>query len=79
MNYQTLKNLLPNDELHFIDDCEIFFNENPSLYDSYLEDYEYILFENTIFDFNNTIDILNSNNIKYTIHTDSYNLDFIII
>lgn len=79
MNFTKLQSLLPNDELHFIDDCEIFFNENPNLYDSYLEDYEYILFENTIFDFHNTIKILNSNNIKYIIKTDSLNLDFILI
>jgi hypothetical protein len=44
-----------------------------------LIDYTFILFENTINDFNETINILNTNNIKYTIKTDLLNLDYILI
>ena len=44
-----------------------------------LLNHTFILFENTINDYNETIEILNNNNIKYTIKTDSLNLDYILI
>ena len=77
-NYKYITNLLPNEEIHFIDDCEIFFNENPDLYDSYLEDYEFIIFEYTIDDYNNILKTLKNNNIKYTIKQDEFNLNIIV-
>ncbi len=77
-NYKYITNLLPNEEIHFIDDCEIFFNENPDLYDSYLEDYEFIIFEYTIDDYNNILKTLKNNNIKYEIHKDEFGLEIII-
>ena len=82
MNYNQLQSLLPNDELHYISDSNQFFIDNqinPS--ENYIFDElnDFILFEYTISDFSDTIARLNSNNINYTIHTDSYNLDFIII
>jgi len=63
MNYTQLQLLLMNDELHY--------NESNKS--------EFILYENTCYDFNNTIQILNDNNIKYTIETDELNLDTILI
>ena len=63
MNYTQLQLLLMNDELHY--------NESNKS--------EFILYENTCHDFNNTIKILNDNNIKYTIETDELNLDTILI
>ena len=82
MNYNQLQSLLPNDELHYISDSTQFFIDNqinPS--ENYIFDElnDFILFEYTISDFSDTIARLKSNNINYTIHTDSYNLDFIII
>ena len=82
MNYNQLQSLLPNDELHYISDSNQFFIDNkinPS--ENYIFDElnDFILFEYTISDFSDTIARLKSNNINYTIHTDSYNLDFIII
>jgi len=63
MTYNKLQSLLPNDEIHY--------NNNSTS--------EFILYENTIDDFYNTIKILNNNNIKYTIETDELNLDTILI
>ena len=63
MTYNKLQSLLPNDEIHYNDN-------NKS---------EFILFENTIDDYYNTISILKSNNIKFTIETDELNLDTILI
>ena len=63
MTYNKLQSLLPNDEIHYNDN-------NKS---------EFILYENTIDDFYNTLKILNNNNIKYTIETDELNLDTILI
>tara|TARA_R100001463_G_scaffold60880_1_gene113524 strand:+ start:1545 stop:1736 length:192 start_codon:yes stop_codon:yes gene_type:complete len=63
MTFNKLQSLLPNDEIHYNDN-------NKS---------EFILYENTIDDFYNTLEILNNNNIKYTIETDELNLDTILI
>jgi hypothetical protein len=63
MTFTKLQSLLPNDEIHYNDN-------NKS---------EFILYENTIDDFYNTIEILNNNNIKYIIETDELNLDTILI
>ena len=63
MTFNKLQSLLPNDEIHYNDN-------NKS---------EFILYENTIDDFYNTLKILNNNNIKYTIETDELNLDTILI
>ena len=63
MNFTQLQLLLMNDELHY--------NESNKS--------EFILYENTCYDFYNTIQILNDNNIKYTIETDELNLDTILI
>lgn len=79
MNYIKLKKLLPVEEIHHIDDCEVFFNENPKLYDSYLEDYQYILFEYTISCFSEVIKTLKENNIQYLIKSDKLDLDIILI
>ena len=77
-NYKYITNLLPNETIHFIDDCEIFFNQNPDLYQPLLEDYEFIIFEYTIDDYNNILKTLKNNNIKYEIHKDEFGLEIII-
>ena len=82
MNYNKLQSLLPNDELHYISDSTQFFIDNqinPKENHTFDELNDFILFEYTIHDFSDTIARLKSNNINYTIHTDSYNLDYIII
>ena len=63
MTYQQLQLLLPNDEIHY--------NNNHSS--------EFILYENTIDDFTETIYILDNHNIPYTIETDELSLDTILI
>ena len=63
MTYQQLQLLLPNDEIHY--------NNN------HLS--EFILYENIINDFTETLYILDNHNISYTIETDELNLDTIII
>ena len=78
MNYNQLQSLLPNDELHYISDSTQFFIDN-QIKSKKFNNNTFILFENTIEDFTHTTDILTNNNIDYTIYTDSYNLDYIII
>ena len=63
MTYQHLQLLLPNDEIHY--------NNNHSS--------QFILYENTIDDFTETIYILDNHNIPYTIETDELSLDTILI
>ena len=82
MNYSKLQSILPNDEIHYITDSTEFFKDNDMKLDDNMDlllNHTFILFENTIFDFNNTIELLNTNNIKYTIKTDLLNLDYILI
>jgi len=82
MNYTQLQLLLQNDELHYITDSTEFFKDNDMKLDDNMDlllHHTFILFENTINDYNETISLLNSNNIKYTIKTDLLNLDYILI
>ena len=82
MTIKQLQSLLPNDELHYITDSTEFFKDNNMKLDDNMDlllHYTYILFENTIEDFTETLYILDMNNIKYTIKTDNLNLDYILI
>ena len=63
MTYQHLQSLLPTDEIHY--------NNNHSS--------QFILYENTIDDYYNTINTLKHYNIDYTIETDELSLDTILI
>ena len=78
MKYNKLKSILKNNsEIHYITDSEIFFDENNININNFKNN-KFILFEYTT-EFIPTMNILNNNNIKYTIHTDEMDLKFIII
>jgi len=82
MTYQHLQLLLPNDEIHYITDSTEFFKDNNMKLDDNMDlllHYTFILFENTIDDYTETLYILDNNNIPYTIKTDKLNLDYILI
>jgi hypothetical protein len=82
MNYSKLQSILPNDEIHYITDSTEFFKDNNMKLDDNMDlllHHTFILFENTINDYYETISLLKSNNIKYTIKTDLLNLDYILI
>ena len=82
MNYTQLQLLLQNDELHYITDSTEFLKDNNMKLDDNMDlllHHTFILFENTINDYNETLDILDMNNIPYTIKTDLLNLDYILI
>jgi hypothetical protein len=78
MTYSKLQSILPNDEINYISDSTQFFIDN-QIKSKQFKNNEFILFEYTIDYFQDTIDKLNKNNIKYSIHTDSFDLDYIII
>jgi len=78
MTYSKLQSILPNDEINYISDSTQFFIDN-QIKSKQFKNNEFILFEYTIDCFQDTIDKLNKNNIKYSIHTDSFDLDYIII
>ena len=82
MNYTQLQLLLQNDELHYITDSTEFLKDNNMKLDDNMDlllHHTFILFENTINDYNETLYILDMNNIPYTIKTDLLNLDYILI
>ena len=82
MNFTQLQLLLQNDELHYISDSTEFFKDNDMKLDDNMDlllHHTFILFENTINDFTETLYILDNNNIPYTIKTDNLNLSYILI
>ena len=79
MTYNKLNSILKNNsEIHYKSDCSQFFLDNNLSISDYSK-YKFILFEYTTSDFNQTINSLNQNNIKYKIKTDDWNLDYILI
>ena len=78
MNYSQLQKILPNDELHYIEDCTEFFSENNIDLNKFKNN-TFILFEYTIDYIDYTIEQLNKHNITYSIHTDELDLQYIII
>ena len=78
LKYNQLNKILQNNsEIHFIIDSDIFFEEN-NIDMSKFKNNTFILFEYTT-NWSETIELLNTNNIKYSIHTDELDLDYIII
>ena len=78
INYNQLNKILNNQsELHYIIDSENFFNEN-NININKFKNNTFILFEYTT-NWPETIELLNKNNIKYSIHTDELELNYIII
>ena len=78
MKYNKLKSILKNNsEIHYITDSEIFFDEN-NININKFKNNKFILFEYTT-QMITTIKLLKENNIKYTIHEDELDLQYIII
>ena len=78
INYNQLNKILNNQsELHYIIDSQNFFDEN-NININKFKNNTFILFEYTT-NWPETIELLNKNNIKYSIHTDELELNYIII
>ena len=78
MTYNNLQSILPNDEIHYISDSTQFFIDN-KIKSKQFKNNTFILFEYTIDYIDNTLELLNKNNIQYSIHTDELDLQYIII
>ena len=78
MTYNKLQSILPNDEIHYISDSTQFFIDN-KIKSKQFKNNTFILFEYTIDYIDNTLELLNKNNIEYSIHTDELDLQYIII
>lgn len=78
LKYNQLNKILnDNSEIHYIIDSDNFFEEN-NIDMSKFKNNTFILFEYTT-NWPETIELLNTNNIKYSIHTDELDLNYIII
>ena len=78
LKYNQLNKILNNNsEIHYIIDSDNFFEEN-NIDMSKFKNNTFILFEYTT-NWPETIELLNTNNIKYSIHTDELDLNYIII
>tara|TARA_R110001599_G_scaffold106477_1_gene268096 strand:+ start:97 stop:333 length:237 start_codon:yes stop_codon:yes gene_type:complete len=78
MTYSKLQSIIPNDEISYISDSTQFFIDN-QIKSKKFKNNTFILFEYTIDCFPQTLELLNKNNIEYSIYTDTLNLDYIII
>ena len=76
MTYNKLQSILPNDELHYVEDSTQFFNDNEMTMPT---NYKFIIFSETVDYSTNTINSLKSNNIDFIIKKDEWNLDYILI
>ena len=78
LKYNQLNKILNNNsEIHFIIDSDNFFDEN-NIDMSKFKHNKFILFESTS-NWYTTLQLLNKNNIDYSIHTDELDLNYIII
>ena len=78
MTYNKLNSILKsNTEINYISDHDLYIEEN-NIDLNQFKNNEFILFEYTS-NMIETINLLNQNNIKYTIYTDNDELQFIII
>ena len=78
LKYNKLNSILnDNSEIHYIIDSSEFFSEN-NINQSQFNNNKFILFEYTSH-LPETIKLLKQNNIKYSIHTDELDLNYIII
>jgi len=80
MNYKQLSKLLPNDEIHYIQDS--IQNPDDSIDLSEFNDeskYEFILYEFTMESIPETIKILIYNNISFNVKYDELNQLYIVI
>tara|TARA_R100000655_G_scaffold106310_3_gene155453 strand:+ start:1197 stop:1454 length:258 start_codon:yes stop_codon:yes gene_type:complete len=85
MNYEKLQSLLPNDEIHYLSDVvgdqgQEQYSANVPQHTSILKQKpEFILFEYTIDNFDTTRLTLRKNNIKHSVYTDEFDMDYILI
>ena len=70
MNYSKLQSLLPQHEIHYLDDADTEYQS---------ANHTYILFEYTTDHWPTTIQLLTNANISHQIQTDSYDLQYILI
>ena len=81
MTYTKLSKLLPNDELHYIEDDKGSSTEETRKQHTKILNRkpEFILYEYTIDNFDDTRHTLRHNNIKHSVYTDQWDLDYIMI
>ncbi len=78
LKYNQLNKILNNQsEIHYIIDSEVFFEENNIDMNKFKHN-KFILFEYTT-NWSDTLELLNKNNIEYSIYTDELDLNYIII
>tara|TARA_R100000152_G_C6717819_1_gene144273 strand:- start:103 stop:363 length:261 start_codon:yes stop_codon:yes gene_type:complete len=80
MNYKQLQELLPNDEIHYIQDSINNPDDNLDLQEFSDESkYKYILYAYVMECVPESLAILSRNNISFTMKHDEFNLAYIII
>jgi len=80
MKYNKIYNLIKSEceEIYFINECENFLEENELNIKDFNEN-DIIIFSNLTLNYNNVINILNENKIKFYENEDLLNLKYIII
>tara|TARA_B110000211_G_scaffold210358_1_gene248378 strand:+ start:62 stop:304 length:243 start_codon:yes stop_codon:yes gene_type:complete len=80
MKYNKIYNLIKSEceEIYFINECENFLEENELNIKDFNKN-DIIIFSNLTLNYNNVINILNKNKIKFYENEDLLNLKYIII
>lgn len=80
MKYNKIYNLIKSEceEIYFINECENFLEENELNIKDFNEN-DIIIFSNLTLNYNNVINILNENKIKFYENEDLLDLKYIII
>ena len=80
MKYNKIYNLIKSEceEIYFINECENFLEENELNIKDFNKN-DIIIFSNLTLNYNNVINILNENKIKFYENEDLLNLKYIII
>ena len=80
MKYNKIYNLIKNEceEIYFINECENFLEENELNIKDFNKN-DIIIFSNLTLNYNNVINILNENKIKFYENEDLLDLKYIII
>ena len=78
LSYNQLQSIIPSDELHYVEDCGQFMEDNEYDLKDYAQ-YEYIIFSETTDHLPSTLEKLMTSHVPFTVQYDEFNYEFILI
>ena len=78
LSYNQLQSIIPSDELHYVEDCGQFMEDNEYNMKDYAQ-YEYIIFSETTDYLTDTLNNLMTSKVPFKVEYDEFNLEFILV